>query len=479
VTGAGADPDGVDPDGVDPGGADPDLADPLALDEYRPGFAAVLTDAERWPTLTPEAAERLRALREHPLAPVWTHATGDRLTAEGIRRARRPLPLEGWLDEHLRIARALPAYRHWPTPLETLDDFPLISRADLVDDVSAFVPMDADFSMMIHGSSSGTTGSALLIPDHVEEVARTLHLIVRLVRETGREWEPDPTRLALAQLVHQRQAFTYASLLSSFGFQTMARLNLHPSQWRDPAQRAEFLADQDPQVVTGNPTSLGELLDPDLVGALHPLAIVSGAMHLEATLRRALGDAYGCPVIDIYGLHETRPIAASVDGGPLFVLDRRLVVEVFSPTGDRLPEGETGEIVVTAGENPLLPLVRYRTGDFGRVVRVDGRLALADLQGRDATVFVAGDGSAVPCVDLTQHLQTGGALGWSVVQGSAGSVSATIAGGDETAVRASLSLLLGCDVAVTRVSTVAGLGEGKPRRYRSDATLPGEARPVH
>ncbi|RKR73828.1 CoF synthetase [Frondihabitans australicus] len=447
---------------------DPDVPDPLALDEYRPHWTAVLTDAERWPTMTPEAEGRLRALRHHPLAPAWTHATGDRLTADGIVRARTPLPLDGWLDEHLATARRLPAYRGYDGPLDALGDFPLLSRADLVDDVSAFVPLDADFDLMIHGSSSGTSGSALLIPDHVEDVARTFHLIVSLVRGAGRDWRPDPRRMALAQLVHQRQAFTYASLLSSFEFATMARVNLHPSQWRDTAQRDGFLRAQDPQVLTGNPTSLGDLLDPALVGALHPLAIVSGAMHLERPLREALHDAYGCPVIDVYGLHETRPIAASVDGGPLFVLDRRLVVEIVSPAGDVLGEGEFGEIVVTAGENPLLPLVRYRTGDFGRLLRVDGRPALADLEGREATVFLAGDGAAVPCVDLTQHLQTGGALGWSVAQELSGDVTATIVRGDADLIRRTLSLLLRRDVTVTRVDTPAGLGEGKPRRYRSD-----------
>ncbi|MET0955653.1 MAG: CoF synthetase, partial [Cryobacterium sp.] len=128
-----------------------------------------------------------------------------------------------------------------------------------------------------------------------------------------------------------------------------------------------------------------------------------------------------------------------------------------------------GEIEVTAGETPRLPLVRSRTGDFGRLVDVGGRPALADLEGREATRFVAQGGALVPCVDLTQHLQAGGAHGWSVHQAADGAVSATVVGGDVGQIRAALEQLLSRPVAVTTVATLLELGDGKPRRYRSEA----------
>jgi phenylacetate-CoA ligase len=278
----------------------------------------------------------------------------------------------------------------------------------------------------VHGSSSGSTGRALLIPDDIEDTARTFHLLVALAEEQGVSWQPDPERMALAHVVHQRQAFTYASVISSFDQATMARLNLADGQWPDRGARARFFEAQNPQAISGSPTSLAELLDPSLVAVLHPLVIFSGAMGLSGALRADLVAAYGCPVIDIYGLHETRPIASSADGGPFVVLDRRVHVEVVDEEGRQAAEGALGEIVVTAGENPLLPLVRYRTGDFGRLVDVDGRRAIADLEGREATTFLASDGSRVPCVDLTQHLQAAGSHGWSVVQDATGRVDAAI-----------------------------------------------------
>ncbi|MCU1446023.1 AMP-binding protein [Cryobacterium sp.] len=249
----------------------------------------------------------------------------------------------------------------------------------------------------------------------------------------------------------------------------MARLNVHPSQWPADGQRTAFLVDQQPQAITGNPTSLAELLHPDLVAGLRPLALFSGAMALSSVLRRDLETAFGCPVIDVYGLHETRPIAVSADGGPFVVLDRRVLVEVLDPAGRPVGPGERGEIVVTAGENPLLPLVRYRTGDFGRRVDVAGRPALADLEGREATRFVAGSGALVPCVDLTQHLQAGGARGWVVHQAADGTVSATVVGGNAGSIGAALERLLERPVTVVSRSTLLEFGEGKPRRYLSEA----------
>ncbi|WP_395242476.1 AMP-binding protein [Agromyces sp. MMS24-K17] len=458
-------------------GRDPDAADPLALPEYRPGDSAVLADAERWPTLTAEGAARLDRWRRHPHAPAWVHATGDRLTAEQVERTRHPLPLDGWLDDHLAVARRLIRYRG-RTGLDRLEDFPTSSRADLVADVAAFVPLDADFGRMVHGSSSGSTGAALVVPDDVEEVARGFHLLVDLVAREGVDWRPDGERMALAHVVHQRTAFTYASIVSGFGQRAMARINLHPAEWPAGADRAAFLADADPQVVTGDPTSLAELLAPDLRRSIRPLALFSGAMALSGPLRAELEAAFGCPVLDVYGLHETRPIAVRSDDGPFRVLDRRVHVEVLDEAGHPVPDGEAGELVVTAGENPLLPLVRYRTGDFGRLVRLaDGALGIADLEGREHTRFVAGDGALVPCVDLTQQLQAHGALGWTVEQAADGAVRARIAGGDAVRVEAALHALLGRPVAVERVAHVADLGEGKPRRYRSAAVpaTPGPA----
>lgn len=447
-----------------------DVDDPAALDlpDYSPKAQVALSDEERWPQLGPEGRARLDQVLGHPDAPLWRHQAGHRLNPEQIERARHPLPLDGWLERQLGVARDLPAYRDWPGRLDRLEDFPLISRDDLHTDVAAFVPRDADLDRLVQGSSSGTTGHALRIPDDIEDVARTFWLTHRLVEALGINWTPDPTRLALALVVHQHQAFTYASLVPGFGDAAMARLNLDRREWPSGG-RDRFLAGLDPQLISGNPTSLEALLDPVLVGSLHPLAIVSGASHLSGPLRRRLEDAFGCPVIDMFGLHETRPIAVSTDGGPFRVLDLPVLVEVLDAAGAPVPPGSRGELVVTAGSNPLLPLVRYRTGDFGRLVEIEGRPAIADLEGREDVTFTSADGRSVPGVDVTQQLQDAGAHGWTVVQHPDGRLDAVIVGADADDVARRLRAMLGQPVEVRQAAALGDLGPGKPRRYRRES----------
>ena len=64
-------------------------------------------------------------------------------------------------------------------------------------------------------------------------------------------------------------------------------------------------------------------------------------------------------------------------------------------------EGQIGEIVGTSFDNPAMPLVRYRTGDFavkGPVSCKCGRnhFLLGEIQGRRQEVIVAKDGSKIP-----------------------------------------------------------------------------------
>ncbi|MFE7224750.1 hypothetical protein ACFU7D_08210 [Nocardioides sp. NPDC057577] len=443
--------------------------DPLHLAEYTPMASAALTDAERWPGLSAAGQARLAAADTHPAAPRWRHRVGHRLTPAEQEAARSQLPLAGWLKQHLAVARSLPAYRRHRGPLDTLGDFPLITRENLVADIGGFVPLDADYGRMLHGTSSGSTGAALVMPDDPDELARGFHWLRDLIAGLTGGWAPDPERFAVVQVVWQRQAFTYVSVAPGFGESLVARVNLHPGEWPTADQRA-FLGDADPQVISGHPTSLEHLLD--LRDVVRPIAIVSSAMALSATLRADLEHTFACPVIDVYGLHETRPVAVSTDGGPFVVADRWVHVEILAPDGSPVPEGQIGEIVVTAGENGFLPLVRYRTGDTGRLVHVGNRPAIDALEGREATVFTTPSGAPVPCVDLTQHLQDAGARGWSVEQAADGTVVATIAGGDAALAEERLTTMLARDVTVHRVDTLADLGKGKPRRYRSSATHP-------
>ena len=85
----------------------------------------------------------------------------------------------------------------------------------------------------------------------------------------------------------------------------------------------------------------------------------------------ALRDAWDCEVHEHYGMTETGFGCAvdcrAHDGMHIRELD--LLVEIVDPqSGDRLPDGVEGEVVITTLAREAMPLVRYRTGDVARII---------------------------------------------------------------------------------------------------------------
>lgn len=459
------------------------------LPEYQPGEAITLTDTERWPVLTASGARTLTWVREHPAAPRWVHRTGDRLDAEDVAaldalaadlpaHTRTDDGTPEWVDALVdRVHRTVPRYRRLVrsravdlAALPALTGVAPVSRADLAGGpgggVADLVPVDVPLDRLVEGSSSGSTGSAVVVPLHPRAVAAELVLIRELLRRLGVGWEPVAGRAALLSVVDQELAFTYASVLSAFGEAAMARVNLDPGAWHRPGDREEFLAATDPQVLSSSPWPLLTLADLDV--DLHPLAVVSGAAALTPAARARVAARWGAPVLDLYGLRETGPVAVSTDGGPHVLVPRRVHVEVLGPDGRPVPDGVRGEVTVTVDENPYLPLLRYRTGDHAALVRTPDGPALADLEGRSPVRFRRADGGWTGSVTLTQVLQTHGVLAWHVHQRADGTVELAALGGDAAAAAGSLRRLLGHAVEVRVAGTTAELGSAKARRFGSD-----------
>jgi phenylacetate-CoA ligase len=109
-------------------------------------------------------------------------------------------------------------------------------------------------------------------------------------------------------------------------------------------------------------------------------------------------------VIDLYSLTESGPVAAANDG--VYRTARHdLYVEIVGPDGRPCAPGERGEIVLTGGQNPFFPLLRYRTGDHAAMEWIGGHPALVRLEGRRATVFRDGSGGLLNGVDIAAALR--------------------------------------------------------------------------
>lgn len=118
----------------------------------------------------------------------------------------------------------------------------------------------------------------------------------------------------------------------------------------------------------GTPDYLKLLLDAaEAAGARLSIAkaAVSGGALFPA-LRQAYADR-GIACLQCYATADLGLIAyESLPGEPMIV-DEGVVVEIVRPgTGDPVPDGEVGEVVVTAF-TPDYPLVRFATGDLSAV----------------------------------------------------------------------------------------------------------------
>ncbi len=130
---------------------------------------------------------------------------------------------------------------------------------------------------------------------------------------------------------------------------------------------------------------------------------VVGAEYLPPALRAALG-ARGIRVQQIYATADLGQIAyesALADGTLVegMMLDEGLLLEIVRPgTGDPVPAGEVGEVVVTSF-NADYPLIRFATGDLSAVlpgpspcgrtnVRIRGWMGRADQTTKVRAMFV-------------------------------------------------------------------------------------------
>jgi phenylacetate-CoA ligase len=90
----------------------------------------------------------------------------------------------------------------------------------------------------------------------------------------------------------------------------------------------------------------------------------------EGTLRRHLEEILGAKVYDNYGINEVAlgSFECPHQNGLHIMEDLFLFEIVHTETGELLPDGETGNIVVTSLCRTIPPIIRMNTRDLGRII---------------------------------------------------------------------------------------------------------------
>lgn len=291
------------------------------------------------------------------------------------------------LDRIVEAARAHPFYRDALRGVGRFEDAPILKKPALYERVER-VLRDPSLRRGLYLSLSGgtTTGRPLSFPTAVEENRRQRRLLASRLAASG-IFGPGSVVLNLFPclgLVRSLEIFT------DLGERCGATV-LPVSAHAENAEAWDVAARFGATMVAGMPARLldfarckarsGQVL------ALESVLFAGEPLHPPKL--RMLREVLGARRFDaIYGSAEMGIVAyqAEVCDPPLYRVPRDLLhVEVLEPDGDGF-----GNLVVTNLVRVTHPLLRFDTGDVGRLVDGTADEALVELRGRQTDSFSIG-----------------------------------------------------------------------------------------
>lgn len=152
----------------------------------------------------------------------------------------------------------------------------------------------------------------------------------------------------------------------------LRRAGMHPVLLPPAAsgpEHAALLAQTGAHGFVATPTQAGAAADAVLAGQVPAARPRACLLSAEATLPETadrVRAAFGCKVFDHWGMTETGyggGVECAAQHG-FHLREADICVEIVHPvTGVPLPDGQTGEVVVTTLAAEAMVLLRYRTGD--------------------------------------------------------------------------------------------------------------------
>ena len=94
-------------------------------------------------------------------------------------------------------------------------------------------------------------------------------------------------------------------------------------------------------------------------------SIMACAGTVTDDMRAALKEVFGARVHNQYGSRDCSGIACECEFGQHHIYSHNLLLEVVDDQGRKVPNGQSGRILVTLLGNRAFPLIRYEIGDVG------------------------------------------------------------------------------------------------------------------
>ena len=266
-----------------------------------------------------------------------------------------------------------------PSDLKSLKDlvrFPFTVKGDLRDNYPfGLLAVPKEKLLRVH-ASSGTTGKPTVVGYSKRDMKNWISLMARTMVAGGAR--PGDT-------VHNANG--YGLFTGGLGFHdgaTALGCTVVPVSGGNTDRQIMLLEDFQADILVATPSYAlniavaAEAKGVDLKSG--PLrAVQYGGEGASDALRAEVTKRLGAAMVETYGLSEVMGpgvaaecLEANQDAtqpGGLHLWEDHFYAEIIDPkSGELLPDGEVGELVITTLSKEALPMVRYRTGDLTRII---------------------------------------------------------------------------------------------------------------
>lgn len=256
-------------------------------------------------------------------------------------------------------------YRDLPERLESLTDLrslPFTTEADLARDGGRMLLCSqGEVQKVISEQTSGTTGAGKRVFYTEGDCEHTIELFMAGLGEFIYPGSitmvamPFSGPFGLGELIAEAIRRLGAKPLSTGAGRTYGELN-------------RILEEEHPDTYVGMPTALFSMLRMCGKGSIKR-ALVSGdacpqtvTKAIEEILETRLWPHYGSREMGLGGA-----ICCTAHDG-MHMRENHCITEIIDENGNVLPDGEWGELVITTIGMEAQPLIRYRTGDWTRII---------------------------------------------------------------------------------------------------------------
>ncbi len=297
---------------------------------------------------------------------VWSHEEIRLLQLERLQVALNRAYLN--VDFYRRRMDRLGILPEEVTSLEALRSFPFTTSRDLADHYPYglfAVPLRSVVRLKITPTADGR---AIVVGFTRRDVMLWQSLMERLYRRLGID-EKDIVQVAFNYSLFPG-AFTFNHATEQIG------ATLAPSATVSATLQLQILRDFRSTVLATTPSFALRIADVLKEGngtqggenPIHLKRLLLGPEPVPLAAREVLESVLGIPVYGLYGVSEmVEPGMAGEcperDG--LHLAEDHFLAEIVHPqTGEAVPRGQEGELVVTTLSAEAYPLIRYRTGDI-------------------------------------------------------------------------------------------------------------------